>query len=69
MKGQEVFIPKLPSYDVISLAKSINQNKKIKFIGIRSGEKIHEELISAADFENTEEYDRFYNLSTTSFKK
>ena len=32
MKGQEVFIPKLPSYDVISLAKSINQNKKIKFI-------------------------------------
>ncbi len=60
MKGQEVFIPKLPSYDVISLAKSINQNKKIKFIGIRSGEKIHEELISAADFENTKEYDKFF---------
>ena len=56
MKGKEVFIPKLPSYDLNTLVKSINPNKKVKIIGIRTGEKLHEELISAADFSNTLEY-------------
>ena len=56
MKGKEVFIPKLPSYDLNTLVKSINPNKKVKIIGIRTGEKLHEELISAADFGNTLEY-------------
>jgi len=53
MKGKEVFIPKIPSYDLNTLVKSINPNKKVKIIGIRTGEKLHEELISAADFGNT----------------
>ena len=50
--GFVLFIPKLPSYNIITLAKSINPNKKIKIIGIRKGEKLHEELISAGDFQN-----------------
>jgi len=56
MRGKEVFIPKLPSYDLNTLVKSINPNKKIKIIGIRTGEKLHEELISSADFGNTIEF-------------
>jgi hypothetical protein len=60
MKGKEVFILKLPSYDLDTLAKSINPSKKVKIIGIRTGEKLHEELITGADFANTEEYKDSY---------
>ena len=49
MKGSEVFVPKLSSYRILDLVKAINPKKKIKYIGIRPGEKIHEELISSAD--------------------
>ena len=49
MRGSEVFVPKLPSYRILDLVRAINPNKKIKYIGIRPGEKIHEELISSAD--------------------
>ena len=63
MRGKEVFIPKLPSYNIITLAKSINPNKKIKIIGIRKGEKLHEELISAGDFQKIVKHLKiFYNL-------
>ena len=47
------FIPKLKSYRTIDLAKSLDPNRKIKFIGLRPGEKIHEEMISATDSKNT----------------
>ena len=49
MNGSEVFIPKIPSYRILDLAKAINPKKKIKYIGIRPGEKIHEELIEPSD--------------------
>ena len=42
MIGGEILIPKLPSIRIIDLAKSINNNAKFKFIGVRPGEKIHE---------------------------
>ena len=60
MKGKEVFVPKLPSYNIITLAKSINSKKKIQIIGIRKGEKLHEELISSADLLNCKEYKDHY---------
>lgn len=50
MKGGEIFVPMLPSYNILDLVKAINPNKKIKYTGIRSGEKIHEELVSASEF-------------------
>ena len=46
MWGGEVFVPKIPSYNIIDLAKAISPKNKIKFIGIRPGEKIHEMLVS-----------------------
>ncbi|MCX5681138.1 MAG: polysaccharide biosynthesis protein, partial [Candidatus Omnitrophica bacterium] len=49
MQGGEVFIPKLPSMKIIDLACAIAPTCKIKIIGIRPGEKMHETLLSADD--------------------
>tara|TARA_Y100000389_G_C17433566_1_gene504154 strand:- start:737 stop:1726 length:990 start_codon:yes stop_codon:yes gene_type:complete len=43
--GGEIYIPKLPSYNVVDLAKAMSPNIKIKYTGIKLGEKLHEELI------------------------
>ena len=40
--GGEIFVPKIPSIRIVDLAKAIAPNLKIKIIGIRAGEKIHE---------------------------
>ena len=48
-KGGEIFVPKLPSYRIIDLAKAIGPNCRHKNIGIRPGEKIHEEMITTSD--------------------
>ena len=49
MMGGEIFVPKLKSYRLIDLAKAVSADAKIKIIGIRPGEKIHEEMISVND--------------------
>mgnify|MGYP002525563286 CR=1 FL=1 len=49
MMGGELFIPKIPSYKIIDVAKAIKPNIKIKIIGVRPGEKKHEEMISSND--------------------
>jgi len=48
-KGGEIFVPKCQSYNILDLVKAINLKAKIKVIGIRAGEKIHEELITTSD--------------------
>jgi len=53
MAGGEIFIPKMPSYKIMDVIKSINKNMKIKYVGIRPGEKLHEELICESDSMNT----------------
>ena len=47
--GGEIFVPKLPSYRIIDLAKAIAPSCKYEETGIRPGEKIHEEMITSAD--------------------
>ena len=47
--GGEIFIPKIPSYKITDVAQAIGPNCKHKVIGIRPGEKIHEEMITASD--------------------
>ena len=51
--GGEIFVPKIPSFKIIDLAKAICQKCKIKYIGIRPGEKIHEQMITENDSLNT----------------
>ena len=60
MKGGEIFVPKIPSYKILDLAKAISLKSKIKIIGIRPGEKIHEEMISSEESINAVEYKNFY---------
>lgn len=47
--GGEIFIPKIPSYRIIDVAEAVGPNCKQKVVGIRPGEKIHEEMITASD--------------------
>lgn len=58
--GGEVFVPKLASLKIIDLAKAISPGCKIKFIGIRPGEKLHEALITRDESRHTVEFDKFF---------
>ncbi len=58
--GGEIFVPKMPSCKIVDLCKSINGKRGIKVIGIRPGEKLHEELISQHDSLNTLDIGNYY---------
>ena len=58
--GREIFVPKIPSYRITDLAKSISDKCKIEVIGIRAGEKVHEEMITFNDSFNTIENSKYY---------
>lgn len=64
-KGGEIFVPKIPSYRILDLAKAISPSSKIKVIGIRPGEKIHEELITASESVNTLDLGKYYAILPT----
>ena len=58
--GGEIFVPKIPSYRIVDVAKAIGPNCKQKIVGIRPGEKIHEEMITASDSINTYDLGKYY---------
>jgi len=60
MEGGEVFVPKIPSTKVIDLARAIVPDAKIDIIGIRPGEKLHEDLISDDEARHTIELEKMY---------
>jgi UDP-N-acetylglucosamine 4,6-dehydratase (inverting) len=69
LKGGEIFVPKIPSFYITDLAKAINAKCKIKIIGIRPGEKIHEEMISFYESTNTVDLKKcFAILNFSNFK-
>ena len=51
--GGEIFIPKIPSYRILDVAEAVAPGIEIKIVGIRPGEKIHEEMITETDSLNT----------------
>jgi FlaA1/EpsC-like NDP-sugar epimerase len=59
--GGEIFVTKIPSMKVLDIAKTIAM-KKIKIIGIRPGEKLHEQMISVEDSRYTYEYKSYYKI-------
>ena len=59
-KGGEIFVPKLSSFKIVDLCRAINPHKKIKIIGIRPGEKLHEELISKFEANDTIDLGNYY---------
>lgn len=58
--GGEIFIPKIPSYKITDVAKAIDSTCEIQVVGIRPGEKLHEEMITASDSFNTFELKDHY---------
>lgn len=60
MWGGEVFVPKIPSYKIMDIAKAVAPECDIEYVGIRPGEKIHEEMITTTDSLNTIEFDDYY---------
>ena len=63
MKGGEIFVPKIPSFRVIDLIKALSFKPKVKIIGIRPGEKLHEEMVTFSDsFHTIEKKDKYIIL-------
>ncbi len=60
MRGGELFIPKIPSMNIMDLARAIAPECEIEIVGIRPGEKLHEYMISSEDARNTLEYPDHY---------
>jgi UDP-N-acetylglucosamine 4,6-dehydratase/5-epimerase len=60
--GGEVFIPKIPSYKISDVATAIAPELEQKVVGIRPGEKLHEEMITSSDSSNTVDLGKYYAI-------
>jgi len=60
--GGEVFVPKIPSYKISDVATAIAPELEQKVVGIRPGEKLHEEMITASDSYNTVDLGKYYAI-------
>jgi UDP-N-acetylglucosamine 4,6-dehydratase (inverting) len=69
--GGEIFVPKIPSYRITEVAKAIGPDCEHPLVGIRPGEKVHEEMITSSDSLNTIEAKKYFvivpNSAETSF--
>ena len=61
-KGGEVYVRKIPSMNICDIAKAISPEAKQEIVGIRPGEKLHEQMISLEDAPYTYEYDDYYKI-------
>jgi UDP-N-acetylglucosamine 4,6-dehydratase (inverting) len=62
MIGGEIYVKKIPSMKVLDIANTINPSAEIELIGIRPGEKLHEQMIGLEDAPFTYEYDNHYKI-------
>ena len=62
MIGGEIYVKKIPSIKVTNIAKVIAPKAKYKIIGIRPGEKLHEQMISSDDSNTTYEYEDYFKI-------
>jgi UDP-N-acetylglucosamine 4,6-dehydratase len=60
MQGGEVFVPKIPSTNIVDLAQAIAPDCRIEYIGIRPGEKLHEVLVSEDEARHTLELEDMF---------
>jgi UDP-N-acetylglucosamine 4,6-dehydratase/5-epimerase len=60
--GGEIFVPKIPSYKILDVAEAIAPRCRTKVVGIRPGEKLHEEMITDTDSLNTIDLGKFYAI-------
>jgi len=69
MWGGEIFVPKIPSYRILDIAKVIAPKAKYEIVGIRPGEKIHEEMITETDSLNTMEFKDYFVILPVTLKE
>ena len=62
MVGGELFVPKIPSMNIMDIAKAVAPECKTEIIGIRPGEKLHEVMVPSDDARNTIEFDNYYMI-------
>jgi UDP-N-acetylglucosamine 4,6-dehydratase (inverting) len=62
MQGGEIYVKKIPSMNILDIAKAVNPSAKLKFIGIRPGEKLHEQMIGLEDAPFTYEYEEYFKI-------
>ena len=60
--GGEIFVPKIPSYKILDIAEAIGPECEKPVVGIRPGEKIHEEMITSSDSFNTYDLGKYYAI-------
>jgi len=60
--GGEIFIPKIPSYKIMDVAEAIAPNCELEIVGIRPGEKIHEEMITTSDSFYTYDLGKYFTI-------
>lgn len=60
--GGEIFVPKIPSYRIMDVAKAIGPSCEYKIVGIRPGEKVHEEMITPSDSFYTYDLGKYYTI-------
>lgn len=61
--GGELFVPKIPSYKILDVAKAVAPNCKTEVVGIRPGEKLHEEMITETDSLSTFDCGKYYVIA------
>ena len=67
-EGGEIFIPKIPSYRIVDVANAIGPSIKKNIVGLRAGEKIHEDMILESDSINTFQNQKSYIIIYSEMK-
>jgi UDP-N-acetylglucosamine 4,6-dehydratase len=65
MKGGELFVPKIPSMNIMDLARAVAPECETRVVGIRPGEKLHEVMVAEDDARHTVEYDEYFAILPT----
>jgi UDP-N-acetylglucosamine 4,6-dehydratase len=62
MEGGEIFVPKIPSMNIMNIARAIGPDCETEIVGIRPGEKLHEVMVAEDDARNTVEYPDYFAI-------
>jgi FlaA1/EpsC-like NDP-sugar epimerase len=62
MVGGEIYVKKIPSMNILDIARAVLPSAKFDIVGIRPGEKLHEQMIGSEDAPYTYEYDEYYKI-------
>ena len=69
MEGGEIFVPKIPSYRIMDVANAVCPDCKKPIVGIRPGEKLHEEMITESDSYHTVDLEKYYAILPSTYEE